>query len=168
MSFSDTYTQSYTTADVGKVLDCFAADFDGISQSTGLRTREDVKVLSADVKLMAQLGHLRELNLCLYDAAGRLIRAAKYEVQTEAGSLVAQRPGGNMWPQTPGGLLRVYMKPTKGWQKLGAAEKQALDKRLSRPWSHESLDSSFPTLGRADDERSYVSNGFGLQRSTYR
>jgi hypothetical protein len=167
MSISETITQTFTTADVGKVLDCFAADFDGISQSTGLRSRQEVVALSADVKLMAQLGYLREVNICLSDGAGRLIRAAKYEVSTDAGGLTAQRPGNNLWPRTPGGQLRAYMKPTAAWHKLGAADKQAIDRRLSRPWSHESLDSSFPTLASTAD-RAYASNGFGLVRSTFR
>jgi hypothetical protein len=167
MSISETFTQSYTTADVGKVLDCFAADFDGISQSTGLRTHEEVVSLAADVKLMAQLGYLREVDLCLYDGAGRLLRAAKYEVSTDAGSLTAQRPGNNLWPRTPEGQLRAYMKPTRAWRNLGPAEQQALDQRLSRPWSRESLDSSFPTLTSTTD-RTYESNGFGLVRSIFR
>jgi len=167
MSISETFTQTYTTADVGKVLDCFSADFDGVSQSTGLRSRDEVVVLAADVKLMAQLGYLREVDLCLYDGAGRLVRAAKYEVNTDASGLTAQRPGNNLWPRTPGGQLRVFMKPTAAWRKLGTAEQQALDRRLSRPWSRESLDSSFPTLASTTD-RTYTSNGFGLVRSTFR
>lgn len=167
MSISETYTQTFTTADVGKVLDCFAADFDGISQSTGLRTREEVVALAADVKLMAQLGYLREVDICLYNGAGRLIRAAKYEVSTDAGGLTAQRPGNNLWPRTPGGKLRAYMKPTDAWHKMGAADKQKIGQRLSRPWSQESLDSTFPTLASTAD-RTYASNGFGLVRSTFR
>jgi len=167
MSVSETYTQTYTIADIGKVIDCFSADFDGISQSTGLRSREEVVALAADVKLMAQLGYLSEVDICLYDGVGRLIRAAKYQVNTDAGSLTTQRPGNNLWPQTPGGQLRVYMKPTTVWRKLDAAGQQAIDQRLSRPWSRESLDSSFPTLASTTD-RTYASNGYGLVRSTFR
>ena len=80
MAQSAVVTRTFTTADVGRVLDCFAADFDGMSQSTGLRTRENAKVVAADVKLMAQEDYLADVNLYLKDAAGKTIRAAKYEV----------------------------------------------------------------------------------------
>ena len=57
-TYSESATQTFTTTDVGRVLDCFAADFDGMGQSTGLRSREDTKALASDVKLMAQSGYL--------------------------------------------------------------------------------------------------------------
>ena len=36
MSYSETLTQTYSVADIGKVIDCIAADLDMNSQSTGL------------------------------------------------------------------------------------------------------------------------------------
>jgi len=166
MSMSDTYTQSFTTVDVGKVLDCFAADFDGISQSTGLRTREDVNALSADVKLMASRGYLRDVSLCLVSAGGSTLRAAKYEVNTSAGVLTASRPGNHLWPYTPDGVLQVLVNNTDTWKNLPEHPKEAFRQELNRAWSRSGIDTSFPAL-RGTADRNYVSNGFGLQRSTY-
>ena len=45
MSYTESLTQTYTVADIGKVIDCFAADLDMNSQSTGLLTRDLVKQL---------------------------------------------------------------------------------------------------------------------------
>lgn len=87
MSYTETLTQTYTIADVGKVIDCFAADLDMTSQSTGLLTRDLVKQYAADVKAMAQGGYLVEANIVLKDSAGNIIRAAKYEVSSDAASL---------------------------------------------------------------------------------
>ena len=86
MSYAESLTQTYTIADIGKVIDCFAADLDMTSQSTGLLTRELVKGYAADVKAMAQRGYLLEANIVLKDASGNVIRAAKYEVNTDAAS----------------------------------------------------------------------------------
>ena len=41
---------------------------------------------------MAQQGYLIEANIVLKDAAGNTIRAAKYEVSTDAASLTASVP----------------------------------------------------------------------------
>ncbi len=92
-TYSESITRTFTTADVGKVLDCFAADLDGMGQSTGLRTRDNTKAVAADVKLIAQQGYLAEVNLYLKDINGKTIRAAKYEVSTAGASLTASRPG---------------------------------------------------------------------------
>src|ERR1700691_5649394 len=98
MSSTESFTQSFTIADVGKVIDCFAADLDMTSQSTGLLARDAVKTYAADVKSMAQQGYLMEVNIVLKNAAGIVIRAAKYEVSTDGASLTANRPGNNRWP----------------------------------------------------------------------
>lgn len=166
MPATGTYTQTYTTVDIGKVLDCFAADFDGISQSTGLRTREDVKAVSADVKLMASRGYLREVNLCLFSEEGVALRAAKYTVNTSAGVLTASRPGAHLWPRTPGGTLSVVVSYSDAWKKLPEPTKAAFHGELNRSWTTTDIDTSFPTL-RATADRNYTSNGYGLQRSTY-
>jgi len=166
MSTTGTYTQTYTAVDIGKVLDCFAADFDGISQSTSLLTRDDVKAISADVKLMASRGYLREVNLCLLTDAGVALRAAKYTVNPSAGVLTASRPGGHLWPRTPGGNLTVVVSYTDVWKKLPEPSKEGFRRELVRNWTPSGIDTSFPTL-RASADRNYVSNGYGLQRSTY-
>ena len=64
-TYSESLTQTYTIADIGKVVDCLAADLDMNAQSTGLLTREQVTTYAADVKAMAQSGYLLEANIVL-------------------------------------------------------------------------------------------------------
>jgi hypothetical protein len=51
MSQTESVSQTHTIADIGKVMDCFAADLDMTSQSTGLLTRDLVKQYSADCRI---------------------------------------------------------------------------------------------------------------------
>src|ERR1700683_5056821 len=125
MSYSESLTQTYTVADIGKVLDCVAADLDMNSQSTGLLTREQVKNYAADVKAMAQMGYLLEANIVLKDSSGEVLRAAKYEVSTDASTLTAQRPGNNLWPRTPSGNLNMVVQYSKKWRDLTDAQREA-------------------------------------------
>ena len=166
MSYTESLTQTYTIADIGKAIDCFAADLDMTSQSTGLLTRDLVKQYAADVKAMAQQGYLLEANIVLKDAAGNVIRAAKYEVNTNAASLTASRPGNNRWPATPKGELSVEVKNSQKWRDLTDVQRQTFRETLSTGWTSSSTDLSFPALTRAAD-RNYVSNGWGVTKSVY-
>jgi len=166
-SYADTYSTTYTTADIGKVIDCFAADFDMVAQSTGLRTREDARSVSADVKMMAQHGYLAEVDLCLADAGGRIIRAAKYEISTNAVLWTAQRPGNNLWPRTIGGSLQVVVTYSAKWRSLTQSQQVAFETKLKESWGASNIDTSFPNLTRHAD-RDYVSNGYGARKSIYK
>ena len=166
MSYTESLTQTYTTADIGKVIDCFAADLDMTSQSTGLLTRELVKKYASDVKAKAQNGYLLEANIVLKDATGKIIRAAKYEVSTDAANLTASRPGNNRWPATPGGELSIVLHSSQKWQNLTASQQAAFNETLSTSWVSSNTDTSFPSLTRSVD-RNYVSNGWGVTKSVY-
>jgi hypothetical protein len=166
MSYTESLTQTYTIADIGKVIDCFAADLDMTSQSTGLLTRDLVKKYAADVKAMAQKGYLIEANIVLKDSGGNVIRAAKYEVSTDAGSLTASRPGNNRWLATPGGELSVVVRNSQKWRDLADSQRAAFNETLSISWISSSTDLSFPGLTRYAD-RNYVSNGWGVTKSVY-
>jgi hypothetical protein len=163
---SESYTHSYTIIDIGKVLDSFAADFDMVAQSTGLRTRQDVQETSSDVKRMAQHGYLKIVNLYLRDIAGTITRAAKYDVSTNGGSLTGARPGNALWPRTPGGMLCVYVEHNGEWSALSDASRLAFNQSLNKTWGSYALDTSFPRLTRSAD-RSYVSNGYALTKSVF-
>jgi|SRR5208282_575903 len=166
MSYSDSFTQTYSVVDIGKVIDCVAADLDMNSQSTGLLTRDQVRNYAADVKSLAQQGYLIEANIVLYDAGGTPIRAAKYVVSTDASTLTAQRPGNNRWPRTPTGELSIVVRYSQKWRDLTDAQKIAFSQRLTTKWSPTSTDLSFPALARSHD-RNYVSNGWGVAKSVY-
>lgn len=166
MSYTESVTQTYTIADIGKVIDCFASDLDMTSQSTGLLSRDLVKQYAADVKAMAQAGYLVEANIVLKDSASNIIRAAKYEVSTDAASLSASRPGNNRWPATPGGELSIVLQNSPKWQNLTDAQRAAFDKTLGTSWIPSNTDISFPGLTRYTD-RNYVSNGWGVKKTVY-
>jgi Bacterial HORMA domain family 1 len=166
MTGTATQTSTYTAADVGKVLDCFAADFDMVAQATGLRTRENARATSEDVTRMAVHGYLKEVNVYLEDETGRIVRAAKYEVSTDAALWTAQRPGNNLWPRLPGGRLNVYVVWSDAWRRLSEARRQVFRETLKRPWGTWDLDTSFPTLTRRAD-RDYASNNYGMRKSVF-
>ena len=166
MSSTGTLTQTYSVADIGKVIDCIAADLDMNSQSTGLLTRDLVKMCAADVRTLAQKGYLLEANIVLYDPSGEPIRAAKYEVSTDASTLTAQRPGNNLWPRTPSGQLSIVVRYSQKWRDLTEAQRVAFGQQLSTGWTTSNTDLSFPSLTRSAD-RNYVSNGWGVTKSVY-
>jgi hypothetical protein len=169
MSSSATQSQSvsFTVADIGKVIDCFAADLDMNAQSTGLLTWDVARKSAGDVKLMAQNGYLIEANIVLADASGTIIRAGKYEVATNVGTLTAQRPGNNLWPRTVGGQLYVVVRYSQTWRNLTETQRAAFIKTLNISWSAANTDLSFPGLTRSSD-RSYVSNGWGVTKSVFK
>jgi len=166
MTYTESLTQSYTVADIGKVIDCLAADLDMNAQSTRLLTREQAKTYAADVKAMAQGGYLVEANIVLFDSSGEPIRAAKYEVSTDGSLLKMQRPGNNLWPQTPGGELSVIVRYSQKWRNLTDAQRAAFKQTLSPVWTTSNTDLSFPKLTRTVD-RTYVSNGWGVTKVVY-
>jgi Bacterial HORMA domain family 1 len=157
MSYSESLTQSYTTADIGKVIDCLA---------TKLLTRDQARAYAADVKAMAQSGYLQEANIVLYDSTREPIRAAKYEVSTDGSLLKMQRPGNNLWPQTAGGELAVVVQYSQKWFGLTDTQRATFRQTLSPGWGASNTDLSFPKLTRSTD-RSYVSNGWGVTKSIY-
>jgi hypothetical protein len=166
MSYTESVTQTYTIADIAKVIDCFAADLDMTAQSTGLLRRDVVKQYASDVKTMAQSGYLLEANIVLKDSTGEVIRAAKYEVSTNASNLTASRPGNNRWPETPKGDLSVVVQNSQKWRDLTDSQRQAFRATLSTTWTTSSTDLSFPALARSAD-RNYVSNGWGVTKSVF-
>jgi hypothetical protein len=166
MSYSESLTQTFSVADIGKVIDCIAADLDMNSQSTGLLTREVVKKYAADVKSLARQGYLVEANIVLQDSSGATIRAAKYEVSTDASTLIAQRPGNNLWPRTLSGELGIVVRYSRKWLDLTEAQRAAFNQTLATMWTTTNTDLSFPFLTRSLD-RNYVSNGWGVTKSVY-
>lgn len=59
-----TVSATYTTADVGKVVDQFTADFHMLAQATGCATESLAEDVGHDVKLMARRGTCVELTSC--------------------------------------------------------------------------------------------------------
>jgi hypothetical protein len=165
-SYSTTTTVTYTVSDVNKVFDAFSADYDMIAQATGLETSTDVARTVADVRRLAQNDYLKQVTLCLSDARGVIIRAAKYEVSKDASSWKSSRPGNNLWPRTAGGTLNVILHYSTAWLALSPERKAAFQTTLHIAWVPSTTDTSFPTLSGSPD-RQYSSNAYGLKKTVY-
>lgn len=162
-----TSTSTYSVVDVRKVIDCFAADYDMVAQSTSLKTQQRVTDTVHDVKLLAERGYLSRVDIVLSDASGGAVRAAKYLVSTSASLWSAQRPGNTLWPRMPDGSLTVVVSYTQKWRELGQAGQQAFQQTYLRiGWSSSSINLAYPSLtGQAD--RRYASNAYGVERTSY-
>lgn len=160
-------TWTYTTADVAKVVDRFAADLHMVSQATGLKSWSEIERITEDVKLMAQKAYLDRVDIVLRAAAGETIRAAEYRVSTDASGWSSDRPGNNLWPKTPSGDLSVVIFRTNTWWGLSEAQRQAFTRdQCNIYWSPSSIDTTYAGLiGRYD--RRYASNAYGVQRTVY-
>ncbi len=168
MSSTGTQSKTFTSADIKKVVDNFAADFSMMAQATGLRSRESVAETVSDLKTLAALGYLIDVKLILKDANGKQIRASVYKVSEAAVGWVSERPGGNLWPRTPGGSLKVIATLSSAWWGKTADEKATfIDKYgMNSPWDRTDEDTSFSGLQSSQGQR-YASNGYGWERTNY-
>lgn len=164
-----TQTRTYTVTDVRRVLASFAADFAMIAQATGLRSRDNVASVVSDLQAFAEAGYLLAAHLILWDASGNKLRAAQYTVSIAAGGWINQQPGNNLWPRTPGGSLQVIGTFSNDWWVMDEATKARVRaaRGIAYAWAHTDTDTSHHEL-TADADRRYVSNGYGLERVTYR
>jgi len=162
MSQSQTTSASYTETDITKVVNRVRADLIMIAESTGTWSAECTKEIIHDIECLAQSGYLRQFDLTLLSAEEE-IKAARYIVNTDSGSLSMSRPGGAMWPQVEKAKLRIVLSYNK---KYNSAAREKLRKKLKRTWSTSSADISHATLNSAAG-RDYASNGYGMQRTDW-
>jgi hypothetical protein len=162
-----TYVATFTVADIKKVVDRFAADYAMIGQATGLRTREQVAKVVSDIKIYAEAEYLEEIDITLFDAAGKEMQAAQYKVSDSATGWTNQQPGNNMWPATPNGKLRVTISMNKKWFALTQAQRDGFDQRNNLVWPDRTTDLTHQTLVKEFDRR-YVSNGYGMEKHIFK
>lgn len=165
-NYSHSYTNTYTVADVRRVLNSLAADFSMIAQATGLRTRESVDNTVEDLKCFAEKGYLKTVDLILYDALGIKLKAARYTVSEAAGGWVVQSPGNNLWPRTPGGRLREVITYTPEFLKLTPAARTAFELGLNVSWEPTDVDLRHLEL-RGVRDRCYASNAWGVEKMLF-
>lgn len=164
---SMTRTSSHTVTDVRRVFDSFAADYDMIAQVSGLQTQQHVSDVVHDVKTFSESGYLDCVSLVLSDRVGSTKRARKYTVSTSAAGWTTDQPGDNLWPTLSDGSLTAVLSYSQAWKNLSEAAKQTFKNGLRIKWGPSGIDLSFPGLtGTAD--RKYASNGYGVQRTSYR
>jgi hypothetical protein len=165
-----TYTQSstYTTADVGKVVDRFTSDYHMIAQATGLRDRDHVEKVAQDVKLMAKRGYLEAVSVVLTNGSGTIVRANKYTVSTDASGWTHDRPGDNLWPRQIAGNLGVVVEYSSAWWALTDQQRSSFkNAECVLAWTTSDVDTSFPGLSSTVDRR-YASNAYGMERHSFR
>lgn len=162
---SSTYTSSstYTVADIEQVASRFTTDLLMIADSTKALAQDEARRYSRDVERLMKKAYLAKVDVTLLDFLGQEVKAVTYHVDTEAGSLTNNRPGGVLWPQTTGGSVRVILFYNSTYDD-GARQK--MRESLEIPWGPTSVDTSHTTL-RAGAGRDYQSNGFGLQRKDF-
>jgi hypothetical protein len=162
-----TFSSTYSTVDVGKVVDQFTADFHMLGASTGLASEQRVRDVGHDVKLMAQRGYIDRVDIVLLNGTGKEVRAVKYSVSTDAGLWTSDRPGNNLWPRQVAGSLNIVVSYTATWYALSADTRQRFHTdECHRPWGPSSIDTTYPELvGRFD--RRYASNAYGMERTLY-
>ncbi len=163
MSTSGTKTTTYTIADIRKVVENFAADFSMMAQATGLRTRENVQGIVADLNAFANAGYLEQVTLVLKDSVGTEIRGAVYKVSESAVGWKSDSPGNNLWPYTPGGKLNVTATLSSSW--WSKDDKEAFIAPLNGTWPS-GTGASLAGMSSSSGQK-YASNGYGWERTNY-
>ena len=157
-----TNTYSYTVTDIETVVRRFTADIVMISQSSGAITEAEARDYAHDIEALANEGYLKEVDLTLFNG-GTEIRAIQYVVCDSAGNLTMSRPGGVMWPRVTVPNLRVVIGYTNLYD---ATARERMQRKLRISWIPTNADTSHSGLIRGG-ERSYVSNGWAMQRRDY-
>lgn len=158
-----TASASYTTTDVEKVVLRLKADFHMIAESTGAWSLEQADRYAYDIEQLAKKGYLAWVDVTHLSGTTEL-QAVKYDVDTEAGGLTSNRPGGVRWDKVPGAWLRIVLRYTSDYD---ADAKAAMKSKLKVGWSPTNDDTSHSSLCGGDG-RNYTSNSFGLQRKDWK
>jgi hypothetical protein len=159
---SVTSTSTYTVADIEKVVRCVKADLMMIGDSTGGWTPEKAGHYAHDVEILAKAGYLKHVDITLF-SGGVEVKAARFDVNTEAGSLTSSRPGGVLWPRAADPYLRIILRYTSDYDDAARA---ATKKQLKIDWSPTNADTSHSTLNSAGG-RDYASHAYGMQRKDW-
>lgn len=162
MSYTQTATRTYTTVDIERVVRRFKADIVMIAGSTGAITEATARDYAHDVEALAKAGYLRKVDVTLL-SHGAEVSAVTYTVNTSAGELTTNRPGGVKWRRVSGPYLRIILSYTSSYDDDAC---EAMRKNLKVTWVPASEDTSHSTLKQVA-ARDYASNGWGLQRMDF-
>lgn len=157
-----TTTDTYSTVDVENVMRRMKADLVMIADSTGGWTSAQTADYIHDIEALAKKGYLAWVDVTLLSGATE-IKAVRFDVDTDAGSLSSSRPGGVLWPKVPSPNLRILINYTDDYD---AAARQAMSGRLKIPWSPSGVDASHSSL-TGGGGRNYTSNSYGVKRKDW-
>ncbi|EJC80670.1 hypothetical protein Rleg4DRAFT_2306 [Rhizobium leguminosarum bv. trifolii WSM2297] len=155
-------TGSYTTTDINIVVRQFTTDLKMIASSTRAMTETAAADYGADVELLASKGYLKAVDVTQM-FGGREIRAVKYHVDENTGTLKSARPGGVRWDELSGSSIRIIMSHTDSFS---SAVLESLRGRLNISWGFTSVDTSHSSL-TSSGRRDYASNGWGMRREDW-
>lgn len=153
---------TYTTVDVENVVRRVKADLIMIAESTGAWTASKTADYAHDIEVLAKAGYLAWVDVTLMQSGSEL-KATRFHVDEESGSLTASRPGGVLWPRIPGANLRIIISYTDAYT---AAAREATKGKLKIGWTTNFDDTSHSHLSSAGG-RNYVSNAYGMQRKDW-
>ena len=165
-SYTATYT--YTVADIKKVLGSFAADFAMMVMSAGVTDawpRDRVASCVEDLFDFARHGYISKIDVSLWDGEIER-RAARYTVSTSAYGWNNDRTGGCIWPSSADAMIELVVTWSAAWKQLASDDRIAFLESLRLPWTSSDVDTSHSGLAQRQD-RTFASNGFGLQRSSF-
>jgi len=127
------------------------------------RDRHQIDVAADhDIEALAKKGFLEKVDLTLMSGTTEL-RALRYDVDTDSGSLTTNRPGGVMWPRVEGADLRIVLYYTDDYT---ATEKETMRSKLRVSWTPTNVDTSHSTLSQLAN-RDYTSNAYGMRRKDF-
>ena len=159
---TNTTTDTYSTVDVENVMRRMKADLVMIADSTGGWTPAETADYVHDIEALARKSYLAWVDVTLLSGVTE-IKAVRFDVDTDAGSLTTSRPGGVLWPKVPSPHLRILISYTDDYD--GAA-RQSMSGRLKIPWSPSGADSSHASL-TGGGGRNYTSNSYGMKRKDW-
>lgn len=162
MTLTRSATASYTYADIERVVGRMKADFVMMGSSTGTWPQSKAEDYAHDIEVLAKAGYLSYVDITLFSCQVE-IKAVRFDVDTDAGTLSTSRPGGVLWPRLPAPKLRLILGYTSDY---GQAARDATKSKLRIGWTSTSADTSHSSLGAAGG-RNYVSNSYGLQRKDW-
>ncbi len=163
MTLTETYTETYTVADIRNVFEQVGSQLAMISRSTQLWTVERTNQVIEDLTAFASREYLSQIDLVLRAADEADLRALTWTPSYSAGAWTSDAPSGNIWPRTPDGSLHIVIHYSAKWTKLTVLQEANFRSKLRRPWSTSSIDTSFPEL-TAVETNHYASREYGVQR----
>lgn len=157
-----TRTATYTSVDVENVVRRVKADLTMIADSTGAWTAAKAADYAHDIELLAKKGYLSWVDVTLFSGSTE-VKAVRFNVDTDAGSLTSARPGGVLWPKVADPWLRMVIGYTDDYDDDA---RRAMRDRLRISWTPSHDDTSHPSLSGGGG-RDYASNAFGMKRKDW-
>jgi hypothetical protein len=164
MSYTSTAsaTKTYTVADIEEVIFNVKADLIMIADSTQGWTAELARDYAHDIEVLAKAKYLRYVDVTLY-SSGAEVKAVRFNVDTDAGSLTTSRPGGVLWPRVANPRLRLILGYTTDYTE---AAQEAMKGKLNIGWGPSYEDTNHFGL-TSSGGRNYASNSYGMQRKDW-